>query len=222
MSVDVEGIAKEAAGEAAKIAAAETATFADEETAQAAAAEADKRATEEAARAAAVEAGKKAAEEAAKVATDRATEATGDTSAPGAPSASTDAGTGAAGNDVPAAGNQPTTPEAPPARNSLGSPDNQRVSGAPSSSGAGAPDLDNVDGEVVVPMSRSTEDVRAANDDAADMAFLQSVSDGFKRHKSASADAGRSFNAAPNVSRWRSKNFCRGLTRPRPGMPTRS
>ena len=180
MSVDVEGIAKEAAGEAVKIAAAETATFADEETAQAAAAEADKRATEEAARAAAVEAGKKAAEEAAKVATDRATKATGDTFAPGAPSASTDAGMGAAGNDVPAAGNQPTTPEAPPARNSLGSPDNQRVSGAPSSSGAGAPDLDNVDGEVVVPMSRSTEDVRAANDDAADMAFLQSVSDGFK------------------------------------------
>jgi hypothetical protein len=154
VNVDVEGIAKNAADEAARIT------------------------TEEAARVAAEEADKRSAEEATKVASDEAAKATGGTSALGAPSAGADVDMGAADNTVPAASNQASTPETPLTKNFLMFLDPQPNPEAPSSSGARA--LETVEDEVIVPMSKSTEDVHATNDDTADLAFFKAMGDGFK------------------------------------------
>lgn len=87
--IDVEGIAKSAANEAAKVAAEDAAKSTDDEATRLAAAETDRVAAEEAARVAAAEAGKIAAEEPVKAAATETSEATSGTPVSGAPIAST-------------------------------------------------------------------------------------------------------------------------------------
>jgi hypothetical protein len=117
-------------------------------------------------------------EEAAKVGSEETTKATSGNSAPRAPSAGAVVSMGAADNTVLAAGDQASTSETPPTRNFLMFLEPQPNPEAPSSSGAGV--LEAMEDEVVIPMSRSTEDVRTDNDDVEDLAFLQTMADSFK------------------------------------------
>jgi hypothetical protein len=158
VDVNIEGIAKDVAEEARRIAANEAANIADEETTKLAAAEADK---------------VDAAEEGTKAATTETIEAAGGTSTSGAPNAGPDAEEGAADNVVSAIDDPASTFRAPLTRNFLmflDVPSNPEV---PSSSGPIEPiQEDVIDDEFVIPPCTTTEDQRERDIEAEDYYLL--------------------------------------------------
>lgn len=171
--IDVEGIAKSAANEAAKVAAEDAAKSTDDEATRLAAAETDRVAAEEAARVAAAEAGKIAAEEPVKAAATETSEATSGTPVSGAPIASTS-------EEVRTTiAPPPTVPEAPPSRRShrLASIQWKDV---PSSSTVATTEGTDVEEELVIPPSSMTEEEHDKDDDAEDYLFLVDMKEGFK------------------------------------------
>ena len=119
------------------------------------------------------------AERATAEAAKKATEAAGSTSAPETAAAGGDAEMGATDDAMPAADDHPAAPEAPPAGKFFRLSSPRRETDAPGTSGAGEHTLKEVDDELIIPPTRTTEEERDADDDTADHLFLQFMENGF-------------------------------------------